>query len=281
MDMRHSVRWLAAVAATAMAAVAVMASKSAPPPPPGGGQTLVVVARNYTLQAPESIPAGLTTIVVRNRGTEEHEAVLVRLDGGKTQADLLAAFATPGPDPAWVHAVGGPAAALPGDEASATLVLAPGHYVILCGVPAPNGKPHFTMGMVKALEVTPSSQPSSEPTPDVRISMVDFSYGMSGPVSAGLHTVRVSNDAQQGHMMLMVRFAPGKKMADMLAWSPGSSTPNPVVWSGGAGYMSPGGVEYLTMRFVPGDYGLICFANNPADSKAHFQLGMQKEFAVR
>jgi hypothetical protein len=247
---------------------------------PAGARQLVIVAHNYAFQAADTIPAGLTTLVLQNKGTEPHEAVLVRLEAGKTVADLLQAMATPGPDPAWVQAVGGPGAALPGTESNATLVLAPGHYVLVCGVPAANGKPHVAMGMARDLTVSPSSRTAPTPASDVSVAMVDYSFNISGPLSSGSHTFRVTNDSKQGHMMLMVRLAPGKTLADWMAWSAKSGTPEPIEWTGGMGYMSPGGAGYFTVRLKPGAYGMICFIPDPSDHKPHFMHGMEKEFTV-
>lgn len=247
---------------------------------PPGARVVVMVARNYAFQVADTIPAGLTTLVLQNKGSEAHEAILVRLDSGKTIADLLRSAATPGPDPAWATAAGGPAAALAGRESNATLLLAPGHYGVLCGVPTPDGKPHFTMGMAKDLTVSPSSRTAPAPVSDVSVTMVDYDFSISGPLSSGLHTFRVTNGAKQGHMMLMVRLAPGKTLADWMAWSPKSGTPEPIEWSGGMGYMSPGGAGYFSARLSPGTYGLICFIPDSKDHKPHFVHGMQKEFTV-
>jgi hypothetical protein len=274
--------WGLAWAALAAGAVPLRGQDRAPAAyvSPAGAQVVVVVAHNYTFQIADTIPAGLTTLMLHNKGTELHEVVLVRLEPGKTIADLLRAAPTEGPDPAWAIAAGGPAATLPGGEGNATLVLAPGHYAVLCGVPTADGKPHFTLGMMKDLTVAPSSRTAPTPASDVSVTMADYSFGISGPLSSGPHTFRVSNEAKQGHMMLMVRLAPGKTLADWLAWTPKSGTPEPIEWTGGMGYMSPGGVGYFSARLSPGTYGLICFIPDAKDHKPHFMHGMQKQFTV-
>ena len=68
---------------------------------------VTIVARDYALQLPDTIPAGLTTFALRNEGALPHEAAFVRLDSGKTIADVMAADTVPGPDPAWMHWIGG------------------------------------------------------------------------------------------------------------------------------------------------------------------------------
>jgi hypothetical protein len=152
--------------------------------------------------------------------------------------------------------------------------------VVLCGVPAPDEKSHFMKGMMKDLTVTPAPGTASLPESEVTITMVDDSFQVAGPLSAGPHTFRVINAGRQGHMMQMVRLAPGKTIADVAAWDPASKTPEPIEWSGGVAYMSAGGVGYFSARLRPGVYGVICFIDDAKDHKPHFMHGMQKQFTV-
>jgi hypothetical protein len=179
--------------------------------------------------------------------------------------------------------VGGPGEAIPGGESNATLLLPAGHYVVLCGVPASDEKSHFMKGMMKDLTVTPASASgtASLPESDIAITMADDSFQVTGTLSAGSHTFRVTNAGRQGHMMQMVRLVAGKTIVDVAAWDPASKTPEPIEWSGGMAYMSPGGAGYFTTRLKPGVYGVICFINDTKDHKPHFMHGMQKQFTVR
>src|SRR5678815_2352898 len=61
-----------------------------------GIRTVTVTATDYSFAAPDTIPAGLTELRLLNRGTEMHHAMLVRLDAGKTMADLFAAMQSEG-----------------------------------------------------------------------------------------------------------------------------------------------------------------------------------------
>src|SRR5687768_11794549 len=69
---------------------------------------VTVVANDFKFDAPAEIPAGLTKFVLKGAGQQIHHATIAKLDGGKTVADLMAAFKTPGPPPSWVTFVGGP-----------------------------------------------------------------------------------------------------------------------------------------------------------------------------
>src|SRR5512146_3597871 len=77
-------------------------STTAAAPPPTAPNLLTVTATDYAFDAPASIPAGYTTIRVVSNGKEVHQAALVRLEQGKTLADVQAALKQAGPPPAWV-----------------------------------------------------------------------------------------------------------------------------------------------------------------------------------
>jgi hypothetical protein len=271
--------------AIALAVAASACQRAATPP-----RVVTIVAREYALDVPDTLPAGLTTFQLRNDGKEPHEANFVRLDSGKTGADLLASFA-PGPDPAWQYWVGGPGATFPGSAAPTTVAvyLAPGHYVVMCGVPGPDGKPHAMSGMLKDVIVTggPATGGAAERTPppsaagDVAVTLVDYDFQFSTPLTAGTHTLAVTNKATQGHHMVLVRLVPGKSITDLLAWAHDQANhTSPVEWGTGAAYMSPGATAYVTANFTPGTYAVICVIPDVHDGKPHVLHGMQKQFTI-
>src|SRR6185436_12564638 len=97
-----------------------------------------IVAKDFAFLAPDTIPGGWTTLRMVNDGPSLHHASLLRLDAGKTMADLAESMKNPGPPPSWLVAVGGPNAADPKTESNATINLAPGNYVFLCFVDIPD-----------------------------------------------------------------------------------------------------------------------------------------------
>ena len=61
-----------------------------------------VTLREFSFEAPQSLPAGQLTIAVKNAGTQAHEMSLVKLNNGVTAAQFKAAAvstATPPPGP--------------------------------------------------------------------------------------------------------------------------------------------------------------------------------------
>jgi hypothetical protein len=241
---------------------------------------VTILAHEYALQLPDTLPAGLTTVRLQNDGKAPHEAAFVRLDGDKTPADVITAMNTPGPDPAWMHWVGGPAAFPGRGLQTVTLTLAPGRYVVICGVPGPDGHPHAMSGMYKTLTVVPSSRVVAAPVTDVAVTMVDYDYKWSTPISAGTHTIGVTNAATQGHHMIVVRLAPGKSIPDLLTWFGDGKGPPPMTWGSGVTSLSPGTTAYLTANFLPGTYALLCFLSDVGDGKPHIAHGMQQQLTV-
>ena len=179
---------------------------------------VTITASDFAFQAPASIPAGLTTINLVNRGPELHHVQLVKIAEGHTVQELMEGMKHEGPPPAWVSFVGGPNTPVPGGQAQATLDLAPGNYAIVCFIPSSDGVLHVAKGMVKPLTVTPSSSQARAAAPDARITLRDYSYGITPEIAAGKRTIRVNNEAAQPHELILVQLAPGKSTADMLAW---------------------------------------------------------------
>ena len=245
---------------------------------------VTVVARDFSLELPASIPAGLTTFHLLNKGKQEHHMTVVRLGEGKTAAEALKAIidAGHGPRPAWLHPVGGPQALMPRTEGNATLVLEPGDYLAFCEVPGPDPAPHFMKGMAKGFTVTGPARPGTLPTADVAISLTDFDFTFNHPLKRGRHTIAVTNNATQPHMLVMVRFAPKKGMKEFLDWANNPQGKlGPGHAAGGVTEIPPGATVVFSETFPPGRYGMVCFTPDSTDGNPHFMHGMQKELVVR
>jgi uncharacterized cupredoxin-like copper-binding protein len=236
---------------------------------------VTVTAQDFSYTAPDSIPAGITTFKLVNNGTTLHHMIIVRLDSGKTMADVAAAMKDPhAPPPAWAVMVGGPNAPDPKGTSNATVDLAPGNYVLLCAVDVPGGVPHFAKGMVKALTVTPSEARGVAPVASDSITLNDYSFKLSRPLTAGTHTFRVVSEANQPHEVEIIKLAPGKKPADLFAWMQKPAGPPPGNAIGGTSPAGKGIATWFTADFTAGDYLIVCFVPGP-DGKPHFMHGMQ------
>lgn len=260
---------------TTPAASASMAAASRAP------NVITVHAKDFSFAAPTQIPAGLTTINMINDGPNLHHVEMIRLDSGKTVADLEKAFALPAAPPAWAVFTGGPNAVDPGKTSSATIDLTPGNYVMICLVDVPGGVPHFAKGMLMPVTVTaaPPGSPAAAPTPDETIILTDYAFALSTPLTAGSHVFEVKNSASQPHEVTLIKLAPGKTAEQFLAFLAKPSGPPPASAVGG---ISPftSAATYFTADITPGNYVLICFVPDAKDGKPHFMHGMTKTITV-
>ena len=259
-------------------AATVAAAAPAPAPAPN---VVTVHAKDFAYTAPKEIPAGMTTFNLVNDGTTLHHIEIVRLDSAKTLANLEEALAKPAAPPMWAMFEGGPNAPDPGKSASATIDLQPGSYAMICLVDVPGGVPHFAKGMVYPFTVTPApaGAQAAAPTADMTITLSNYAFDLSTPLSSGMHTFAVKNAATQMHEVELVRLAPGKTVDQLLAWIAKPAGPPPAAAIGG---MSPfvGGTTYFTADITPGTYALICFVPDAKDGKPHFMHGMTKTVTV-
>jgi hypothetical protein len=251
-------------------------TSAAPAKPP----VVRVSGMDFSFDAPDVIPAGLTEFRFMNKGPSLHHMQILKLEGGKTIDDLRAALANPGPPPAWVKEVGGPNAPAPGVESNATLMMEPGNYALICFVDI-GGPPHFMKGMVRALRVAPSSDASAAtPNVDVTATLFDYGFKFSSPIQAGTRTIRVLNSGAQHHEIELVQLAPGVSAADFLKWIGKMEGPPPGKPLGGVSGLDAGSSQYFTANFAPGNYALICFLPDAKDGKPHFVHGMIQQITV-
>ena len=269
---------------TAVAAAAGCAKKEAEPVAQTAPNHVVVTATDFAFQAPDTIPAGLAMFHLVNKGPSLHHLDLVQMDSGKTLADLLPALKNPGPPPGWVHFVGGPNAVPPTgvDTSVAYATLAAGNYALLCFVPDSAGRPHFALGMARALVVAASNTtPMMEPHADVVIHARDYAFAVTGNLTAGSHVIRFVNDGPQPHEVLFVALAPRKKAMDMVRWvEAGMKGMPPGKPVGGTSGLDPQGHITIAATFAKGNYALICFLPDAKDGKDHALHGMVKDLTV-
>jgi hypothetical protein len=245
---------------------------------------VTVVARDFAFDAPDSIPAGVTTFRLENQGPGLHQLDVVRLAPGHTPQDFADVMASKEPWPSWMTFLGGANAPEAGGTALATLDLGPGKYLLTCLVVAPDkntGLPVSSVqhGMMRPLTVTGSRRPSSLPPADVTLTLINYGYTMSHLLVAGKQTIRVRNAAQQPHEALLGQLAPGKTAADLVEWVKHREGPPPVTLLGGASPLSPDAEVEITVNLAPGKYGLWCFV--PAeDGGLGVAHGMLREITV-
>ena len=120
---------------------------------PGPAADARLVLQDYTFTLSPALAAGRRTVKVENGGPQLHEVEFVRLQPGKTAADVLAWFKSKaGPPPG--EPFGGTAALQPGAVNLVTANFTRGDYALLCFVPdAGDGRRHVAHGMVAQIRV--------------------------------------------------------------------------------------------------------------------------------
>ena len=173
-------------------------------------------------------------------------------------------------------------AADPGGESNATEDLTPGHCAVLCYIPSADGVPHVAKGMISSLEVTPGSSTAVAEHADIVVTLKDYTFDLSTPLSAGRHVIRVENDVPQPHELVLAKFAPGKSMADLAAWGQrGEKGPPPTSFLGGLSPMEQSASGQFAVELTPGSYVLLCFLPDSKDGKPHLMHGMVKPITIQ
>jgi len=245
------------------------------------GRVVDVKAGEFFFQAPDTIPAGLTTFrlqqiglvverlragakgraLVADKGDDTrgaHMLWVVRLDEGKTVADLHRAAQAGERTTPWSKQLGGPGFALPPRTSNATLDLEPGNYALVCYIGSAREdrtRYHLLNGMVRALTVKPATAAkSSPPRPDVIARIMDGgTVGFSSPITVGRVVIRVENETDEEYELKFQRLPAGLTGKEFLS-QPASAGPA-VPWAGLSG-VPPRGVVTTTIEFAPGEYVL-------------------------
>ena len=244
---------------------------------------ITIKAHDYSFEAPAQIEAGLVSIRLENEGQEPHHVQLVRLNDGVTMEQLQATLQQ-GPEAALplVTLDGGPGVVPSGKSQQVTVELTPGHYVLACLVPGPDGIPHLAKGMMAPLEVVSGAEQRevSEPKANGLVRMMDFSFVLPTEIKAGPQVWKVTNEGQQPHEIALIKLAQGKTVADVQAFMQAPTGAPPFEDAGGLQGIEAGESGWLNLDLQPGNYVALCHIPDPASGKAHEELGMVLPFSV-
>jgi uncharacterized cupredoxin-like copper-binding protein len=259
-------------------------SKEQPAAEPVAIPSVMVMASDYAFQMPDTIPAGVTSFRLMNHGKELHHLTLVRLPEGMTVADL-GKMQPGGPLPAGMVFEGGPNYSTPGGAIEALVDLKPGNYAAICAIPSPDGVVHMAKGMVHPFVVVAAADPAkamaTAPDPDIVITLADYTFTPSTPITPGRHVIRVENNGTQWHELVFVRLEPGKTVEDLAKYAEKPEGPPPGGPIDGVAPLSPGESNTVTVDLTAGDYGFICFLPDAKDGKPHLMHGMVQQFTVK
>ena len=243
------------------------------------GRIVEVKASEFSFRAPDTIPAGLTSFrllqeglvadrlragvrgraLVADKDDETrgvHMLWVVRLDSGRTVADLYRAAREGQRTTSWARQLGGPAFAHPPSTTNATLDLEPGNYALVCYIGsarADRARYHLLNGMFRALTVVPSTQRrAAVPKVDIVATIsAEKVVTFSKPLRAGRVMMRVQNESDEDLEFKLQRVPAGVTGQAFLAQTRGTG---PGVPAGGLSSVPPGATVITTLDFRPGEY---------------------------
>jgi len=251
-------------AGTTQATAPPSAAEEPTPPPP----TVSVKTTDYGFELPAQFRGGLVTLELDNSaGKEAHEASLVRLEQGKTLADLQQAMRQGGgPPPSWILNAGGPGPVMPGRKATYTANLQPGTYSFLCFVHSSDGQSHVAKGMVASATVA-EGPTAAVPRAAATVTAREYEFGGLDGLKSGTQTVRVENQGQLEHNWGIFGLQPGRSAEDLATFLAGGGPPTgppPFTSSPGlVGAVARGGEATRTLELPPGRYAMVCLVRDP------------------
>lgn len=249
------------------------------PPVDAPADPILVSIREGVVAAPDSIGAGWARVRVVEDGAG-HILVIFRLPKSATDAEVetfLAALDTAAATPPPAVALGGPEI---GDSGEVIMHFTAGRYVLGCVRRGPGGHRHASTGeagVVVVTSETPIQGRDVPPAATLEVPMVDFAYSGPDRWPAGSHMLKVENRGAQEHQVRLIRLRPGSSMQDWLkAEEPGSIGTEVA----GVARLGPGGVAFLPVELVAGNYVAYCLMTDPASGRAHVELGMLRAIQV-
>jgi hypothetical protein len=208
----------------------------------------------YAYVIPETIEGGWTTLEFANTGSEWHEFALAKLEDGRTIADVRRYLADPKsqqqPPPAWVQIRAGIPTLEAGEQAALTQRLEPGRYVLLCFLPAADGKTHIEHGMLREFVVEGDAEAER---PEVDATLELGTWKAAPQLEAGERTIELRNDGDRPSSVFLTSFEPGKTEKDLTRWEEGGMKgPAPARFLGGAIDVPPRVSVYYTIDLEQG-----------------------------
>jgi hypothetical protein len=215
-------------------------------------------------------------------------------DGGTPAGPPPAAGTPPaeggeGRPPDWYYQVemaGGASAGMPGAAGQAVIELTPGMWVAWAGYPGP---PQAPVGVTVTGEVGATPVAAAEPPATVTVDLYDFRFEVEGAFQPGPQWIKVVNEGEQPHEMLVVwsPVALTSEQVMQLVMLPEGATPpagmpseEEVRFVGGALTISSGKTEWVRLDLPEGTNVLLCFIPDRETGMPHAAMGMIEVMTV-
>lgn len=227
-----------------------------------------LVVQGDTLESsPAEVRAGVVRVRLVNRDTAWHDAVLVRL-GDAGSADTLPAAGAP--------VAGGAALVAGGDSSEAAFALEAGRWAVMV-------RHDDTTRATRLAPLLVQPRPAKDARPAMRaatlVAMEDFRFEHLEELREGTQVLRVRNDGQRPHELVVYRILSGRTLRDFGTWYTTTRTgPPPALPVGGATMVAPGREAWAVLHLRPGRYFMVCKV--PEGGQMHAALGMVQAFEV-
>jgi hypothetical protein len=243
-----------------------------------------IIATDAGFDAPNGIAAGLRHIVFENRGTEIHEAMLVKLPKGMSANDYVAAVKSGSLFPKGALDYSGPGLTSPGETSEMWLRVDPGQYIIICG-----NSGHAKTTPVHPFTVHDIGADDETPKEDLVLKLVDFRFELEGNLHKGVQVIRVETPGPSMHEVDIFRLHEGRTVADLNGWRKQEGHgPAPADALGGVlDSHDLSRVVWLRRKFTPGRYVLHCelpittAASATSTKITHADVGMVREIEIK
>ena len=232
---------------------------------------LSIITGDKGIQAPASVEAGLVEITLENDGKDNHEAQLIRLEGGHTAEEALSVLTGQSSKiPDWFVGGGGVGTARPGESRTATQVLEPGSWAI---VDLGAEKPQST-----ALEVTGEPGDAELPEAEATITASEYTFEASG-LQPGANTILFENAGQELHHVIANPVKPDATVAQITRFFETEEKSADPFTKGEAGdietaVLDDGGSQLVDLDLESGKYALMCFIPDRDGGPPHAAKGM-------
>jgi hypothetical protein len=243
-----------------------------------------IIATDAGFDAPNGVAAGLRHIVFENRGTEIHEAMLVKLPKGMSANDYVAAVKSGSLFPKGALDYSGPGLTSPGETSEMWLRVDPGQYIIICW-----NSGHAKTTPVHPFTVHDIGADDETPKEDLVLKLVDFRFELEGNLHKGVQVIRVETPGPSMHEVDIFRLHEGRTVADLNGWRKQEGHgPAPADALGGVlDSHDLSRVVWLRRKFTPGRYVLHCelpittAASATSTKITHADVGMVREIEIK
>lgn len=259
--------------------------------------TVNLVITDSTVRVPMAITSGHVTIRLTNRGRGPHQLQFLRLAQGRDTAEARAFLIANHAMPSWATSVGGIGPVLPGETVTATALMAPGDYLMVDGLPAPNGVPYFQNGVEATTRTTGAPTRDLPNLPATHGILITDRYARFGnlqrsgttyrlmenrdritSVERGDLTVRVEAMGSVTHGLVLLRGDPADIRA-YVRWASGRGNA-PVIVSG-IPVLTPGSRAFLQLRLRAGSYVAFCPVVHARTGMRGFETGEFVQFVAQ